>query len=420
MFEISKKTLMRIFWCVCGCIVLYWLLHETERVKSAIDTFTGVFAPFIFGSVLAFVLNVPMRGLENSVLKKMTNPKAKRIVAIVLTMIALLLVISLVFWLLIPQITHTVNSLIPALTTFANNVQNGITDFLNDNPNILVWLKENTDFESVNFANLFKDAATKFGGFATVFLSGAIAAIAGIFSGVFDAVIALVFCVYALSQKETLARQGRKLLYAFVRERYADHIIRILRLTNVTFSNFFSGQCVEVCILGSIFAISMAIFGMPFIPLICVVIAVTAFIPIVGAWIGCALGAFLIFVQDPALAFWFVVMFLILQQLENSLIYPRVVGTSVGLPGMWVLLAVSLGGELMGVLGMFLMIPIASVLYALIREFTQKKLDSIKIDGEKLKIQPPELRSRFKEKREKSKQKRALKKSNSKQNKEEK
>lgn len=410
MFEISKKTLMRIFWCVCGCIFLYWLLHETERVKGAIDTFTNVFAPFIFGSVLAFVLNVPMRALENSILKKMNNPKAKRLVSIILTMIALLLVISLVVWLLIPQLTHTVNSLIPALTAFANNVQAGITDFLNDNPNILAWLKENTDYETINFGNLFKDAVAKFGGLATMFLSGAIAAVAGIFSGVFDAVIALVFCVYALFQKETLARQGRKLLYAFLKEKHADLIIRVLRLTNSTFSNFFSGQCVEVCILGSMFAICMAIFRMPFIPLISVVIAVTAFIPIVGAWVGCVLGAFLIFVQDPALALWFVVMFLVLQQIENSVIYPRVVGTSVGLSGMWVLLAVSVGGELMGVLGMFLMIPLASVLYALAREFTHKKLTNVTVPAEKLEIQPPELRSHFKEKRENRKRKRTAKK----------
>lgn len=415
-FEVNKKTLLRVFWCVCGCIILYWLLHETERVNSAINTITGVFAPFILGSVLAFILNVPMRAIENTILKKMTSQKAKRLISVILTLIALLLVIALVFWLLIPQITHTVNSLIPALTAFFNKLQNGVMDFLNENPNILAWLKENTDFESLNLSTLFKDAVSKFGGFASMVLGGAITAIAGIFSGVFDGVIALVFCVYALFQKEILARQGRKLLYAFLKEKTADCIVRIARLTNTTFSNFLSGQCVEVCILGSMFAISMAIFGMPFIPLISVVIAVTAFIPIVGAWVGCILGAFLIFVQDPVLAFWFIVMFLILQQIENSVIYPRVVGTSVGLSGMWVLLAVSVGGEMMGVIGMFLMIPLASVLYALVREFTNKKLNTVPVDAEKLNIQPPELRSHFKEKRANSKQKKADKKKNNKQN----
>ena len=182
-----------------------------------------------------------------------------------------------------------------------------------------------------------------------------------------------------------------------------------MRLTNSTFSNFLSGQCVEVCILGALFAICMAIFRMPYIPLISVVIAVTAFIPIVGAWTGCVIGAFLILVENPALAVWFVVMFVIIQQVENSMIYPRVVGTSVGLSGMWVLVAVSVGGELMGVLGMFLMIPVVSVLYTIIKEFTNKRLRDVPVEAAKLRPQPPELYSKFKEKRKQNKEKKSLK-----------
>ena len=170
--------------------------------------------------------------------------------------------------------------------------------------------------------------------------------------------------------------------------------------------------------LGCLFAISMAIFRMPYIPLISVVIAITAFIPIVGAWTGCVLGAFLIFVEDPLLAVWFVIMFLIIQQVENSMIYPRVVGTSVGLSGMWVLVAVTVGGKLMGVLGMFLMIPLVSVLYTLLREYTHKKLENTSVDEEKLRPQPPELSSKFKEKREFNKQKQMLKKIQKKENQE--
>jgi predicted PurR-regulated permease PerM len=212
-------------------------------------------------------------------------------------------------------------------------------------------------------------------------------------------VIGIVFALYCLFGKETLARQGRRLLYAFFPENVSDETIRVMRLTNSTFSNFLSGQCVEVCILGSLFAISMAIFRMPYIPLVSVLVAVTAFIPIVGAFVGCVLGAFFIFVDDPLLAVGFVVMFLILQQIENNLIYPRVVGTSIGLPGMWVLLAVAVGGELMGVAGMFLMIPFASVLYTLLREVTNSRLENREIAPEKLIPQPPELKSHRKERR---------------------
>jgi predicted PurR-regulated permease PerM len=171
-----------------------------------------------------------------------------------------------------------------------------------------------------------------------------------------------------------------------------------MRLTNSTFSNFLSGQCIEVVILGTMFAIAMSIFGMPYIPLISVLIAVTAFIPVVGAWVGCILGGFLIFVANPSQALWFVIMFIILQQIENNLIYPKVVGTSIGLSGMWVLVAVALGGQLMGVAGMFLMIPIVSVFYTLFQEHTHRRLQMRDIDSEKLNVQPPELSSKLKNK----------------------
>ncbi len=411
MLEINKKTLHRIFLGVGGCIILYWLLHETERVKSFFDVVSGILAPFVFGGVLAFILNVPMRAMETSLLKKVTNANLKRILAVVLTFIALLLVIALVFWLLIPQIAETVNSLIPALYRFLIDGEKYVMDFLGENPELMEWLSANTDFENIKWASLVEKALSVFGNSVSAILGGAVAAIGSIFTGVFNAVIAVVFCIYCLFQKEILARQGRKLLYAFAKEKTADRVVGILRLTNSTFSNFLSGQCVEVCILGAMFAVCMAIFRMPYIPLISVVIAVTAFIPIVGAWTGCVLGGFLILVQDPMLAFWFVVMFIVIQQIENNMIYPRVVGTSVGLSGMWVLVAVAVGGELMGIIGMFLMIPVVSVLYTLIRELTNRKLLDSPVPAEKLQPQPPILRSRFKEKREQNKKKIQLRKS---------
>ena len=247
------------------------------------------------------------------------------------------------------------------------------------------------------------------GNSVSTIVSGAFSAIGTAASLVMNAFIAVVFTVYCLFQKETLSRQGRKLLYAFLPEKFADQTIRILRLTNSTFSNFLSGQCLEVVILGSMFAVSMAIFGMPYIPLVSVLVAVTAFIPVVGAWVGCVFGAFLIFVANPMQAVWFVLMFVILQQIENHMIYPRVVGTSIGLSGMWVLVAVSLGGSLMGVAGMFLMIPLVSVLYTLLGEYTHKRLDCRQIDPDKLVEHPPILKSGFKENWQRKKAKRQSK-----------
>lgn len=407
--ELNKKNLLRIFWCVCGAIVLYWLLHETERVKQIFGTVSGMFAPFVFGGVLAFILNVPMRAIENGILKSMDNRKWKRVISVILTFIAMLLVVALVFWLLIPQIVNTVNSLIPNLYRFLTDAEGVVMDFLQDNPQMMGWLVDNTNFENISWASMVEKVISVLGNRVSTIVSGTVSAIASIFSGLFSAVIGIVFCVYCLFQKENLARQGRKLLYAFLKEGTADHIVRILRLTNSTFSSFLSGQCVEVCILGSMFAISMAIFRMPYIPLISVVIAVTAFIPIVGAWAGCILGAFLILVVNPMQAVWFVIMFLVIQQVENSMIYPRVVGTSVGLNGMWVLVAVSIGGKLMGVFGMFLMIPLVSVLYTLLQEITNKRLENTTVDPGKLQPQPPELVSNFREKRKVKKEKRRLK-----------
>jgi hypothetical protein len=213
-----------------------------------------------------------------------------------------------------------------------------------------------------------------------------------------------------LARKEILARQFRRLAYSFLPERFCDKSVRILRLTNATFSNFISGQCVEACILGSLFAIAMSIFRMPYIPLICVLIAVTALIPIVGAFVGCVLGAFFILVNDPLQAVWFVIMFLALQQFENNVIYPKVVGKSVGLPGMWVLLAVTVGGELFGVAGMLLMIPLVSVLYSLLREITAKRLDTRCIDNSKLQDQPSPVRNRLVDSHKRAKEKRLFRK----------
>lgn len=404
MLELNKKTLRNLFLVVAGGIVLYWLLHETDRVKAVYSVVKGIFAPFVLGAALAFILNVPMRAFEG-LLKKVKNERWRRVLAVLLTFVAVLLVLTLVCLLLIPQLIKTIQSLIPSLIEFAGEVEAFFYEFLNENPRLMEWIVNNTDLESVDWASLIQQAISVLGTSVSSIISGTFSAIGSVFSALVNFVIAIVFALYSLFQKETLARQGRKLLYAFVPERVSDHIVRILRLSNSTFSNFLSGQCVEVCILGCLFAVSMAIFKMPYIPLISVLIAVTAFIPIVGAFIGCVVGAFLIFVNDPLLAVWFVVMFLVLQQIENNLIYPRVVGTSIGLNGMWVLVAVAVGGELFGIAGMFLMIPFASVLYTLLQEVTNKSLTGKSIDPEKLKDQPPELRSHFKEKRKQNKAK---------------
>ena len=282
-------------------------------------------------------------------------------------------------------------------------------DFLGENPELLQWVSSTTDLQSLDWAGLIQKAATMLKNSVSVIATSAFSAVGGVASAVVDLVIGLVFALYCLARKEILARQGRRILYSVLPEHFSDETIRILRLTNSTFSNFISGQCLEALILGCLFAVCMSILKMPYIPLVSVLIAVTALIPLVGAFVGCFLGAFFILVNDPIQALIFIAMFLVLQQIEGNLIYPKVVGTSIGLPGMWVLLAVAVGGDLMGVAGMLVMIPISSVVYALIREFTNKRLEERGIAPEKLRDQPIELKSKFKENRERKKKQKLLK-----------
>ncbi len=400
--EVNKKTLRTIFLGAAGCILLYWLLHETDRLKAVLHAGFSILSPFIVGAAIAFILNVPLRPVERW-LKKIPSPGARRALAILLTMLIILLALTGVFYLLIPQVGATVETLVSKLPGFFNDCLDRVNAFLAENPEALQWLQENTNFASMDWASLIQKAATFISNSLTTVVDKVFVTIVDLGSGIFNAVISLVFAIYCLARKELLARQFRRLLYALLPEKVCDQIVRIMRMTNSTFSNFISGQCVEALILGLMFAVSMSIFGFPYMPLVSVVISITALVPIVGAFAGCVIGAFFILVDSPLMALWFVVMFLVLQQIEGNLIYPRVVGTSIGLPGMWVLVAVAVGGDLMGVGGMLLMIPVTSVLYSLIRELTDKRLLKKQIDPDKLKDHPPELKSGFKENHERRK-----------------
>ena len=406
--HIDKKTVRNIFFVAVGAIAFYWVLHETEQFKTLWSTLTGMFSPFILGAAMAFILNVPMRVIEKP-LKFIQSDGLRRTAAIVLTLVVIVLAITGIVLLLVPQITATIQLLVPKLIDFVMRVEASLIDFLEANPQLLQWVSDTTDLQSLDWSGLIQKAAAMLKSSVSVIATGAFSAVGGVTSALVDLVIGLVFALYCLARKEILARQGRRILYAILPEHFCDETIRILRLTNSTFSNFISGQCLEAVILGCLFAVSMSIFKMPYIPLVSVLIAVTALIPLVGAFVGCFLGAFFILVNDPLQALIFVAMFLVLQQIEGNLIYPKVVGTSIGLPGMWVLVAVAVGGDLMGVAGMLVMIPISSVLYSLLREFANKRVAERGIDPDKLRDHPPELKSKFKENRERKKEQKLLK-----------
>ncbi len=402
----DKKTLKYIFLGVIGCIGFYWLLNETAQVRTVLGFLRGLIAPFVVGAAIAFVLNVPMRAIEGW-LKFIKNGKLRRGGALIATILAVIVVIVGIVMLIVPQVEKTVKEILVKLPPFFQQLEKDVEYFLSQRPELMEWINENLDLKAFDWNTILQKITDFLSNSVSSLFGSAVSMVGSVTSAVYNAVISFVFALYCLSSKETLARQGRRLLYSLVPEHFADETVRILRMTNSVFSNFITGQCLEAVILGLLFVIAMMIFRMPYIPLICVLITITALIPLVGAFAGCILGAFFILVNDPVQAVTFVIMFLVIQQFEGNVIYPRVVGSSIGLPGMWVLLAVTVGGELMGISGMLVMVPLASVLYTLMREFTQSRLQKRNVDGSKLTPQPPELQSHFKMKLEKSKQKRS-------------
>ena len=387
--NIDKKTIRNLFLIAAGCICFYFILNETDKLKAAWSGVMGLLSPFLLGAAIAFILNVPMRGIEAK-LGKIKSDGLRRATAILLTLLAFIVVIVGVVLLLIPQIGETFEILVPKIVAFFQRIQESILGFLKENPDLLKTVSSFVDLEKLNLGGIIEKTMNLLGNSMSSIASSTFSVVGGITGALVDGLIGLVFAFYCLASKETLCRQGKKLLYAFVPERITDETLRILALTNRTFSSFISGQCVEACILGGMFAVAMFILRMPYVTLISVLIAVTALVPLVGGFIGCFLGAFFILVNDPMQALIFVIVFLVIQQIEGNLIYPKVVGGSIGLPGMWVLAAVTIGGDLMGVVGMFLMIPLSSVVYTLLREITNKRLASRAIAPEKIGESPEE------------------------------
>ena len=399
---IDKKTLRKVFVLIAGGIAFGCLLLDTARATALFRYIWGLISPFVVGTGIAFIFNVPMRSIERN-LEGMRKSGMRRALALLLTLFAMILVIMFVVELLVPQIKITVASLAERIPAFLESSAAKLMVLMEEYPGLEEWARNTFNLEQLeqlDWTNILKNGLTVVGNSVSSLMGGAFNVIGNVTTSLVNFVISLVFALYCLAGKENLARQGRRLLYSLISEKHADETIRVLRLTNVTFSNFISGQCLEAVILGCMFAVGMAIFKMPYIPLVSVVIAVTALIPIVGAFVGCVVGAFFILVNDPLQAVSFVALFLVLQQVEGNLIYPRVVGTSVGLPGMWVLVSVTVGGEIMGIAGMLVMIPLVSVFYTLVREYTGRRLVEKNIPEEKLQPQPAVIQSRFEENRE--------------------
>lgn len=397
--KVDKKTGRNLLIALFVIVVGYMWLRESERVSKLFDTVIGLFSPFIVGAALAFILNVPMRFFERK-MGFIKNPKALRVTSILLTLFAVIAAIAAFMLILIPQIKETIQVFAFQLPSFFHRVDLWLQELLEKYPQVKDILVNNLPNithpdGSINWMELVNKVMEALDTSISNLAGQAVALIGDLIDTIYNGVFSFIFAFYCLACKETLARQGRKLLYSIFSERVGDEVVRVLRMSNSVFSNFITGQCLDAVILGIMCAAVMAVLGMPYIPLIALIIVVTALIPVMGALIGAAIGAFLIFVSSPVQAVIFVIMFIIVQQIDNNIVYPRVVGSSIGLPGMWVLVAVLVGEGLMGVAGMLLMVPFASVLYALMREFATSRVKKRNIPAEKLRPQPPELQPHF-------------------------
>ena len=287
-----------------------------------------------------------------------------------LTLAAVIGVIIIAMYIIVPQIAETMMSIARELPGAINTAQDWIFSKMS------YWkaLQSLAEQLSVDWTDIARKLSVFMQEAATSMVNSGIGAVTNIIGAIVNFFIGFVFAVYLLMAKEKLAGQGKQILFAVFKEDTAERILYVCSLASKNFSKFISGQCLEACILGMMFFIAMSIFRMPYAMLISVLIAFTALIPMVGAFIGCAIGALLILMVSPFKAFMFIIVFLVLQQLEGNLVYPHVVGNSVGLPSIWVLVAITIGGNLMGVVGMILFIPICSVLYALFRLFVKDRL----------------------------------------------
>ncbi|NBH83704.1 AI-2E family transporter [bacterium C-53] len=367
--NLNKENRKIIRGLIVFTMVVFIVGINYRTVLDLAGTIFGILFPFVLGGGIAFVLNVPMRSVER-ILPVKKHEKLKRPISLVLTLALVSGVLFLVGFLVIPELVRTIASVSESVPVFWENAQAEAEAFFVNYPYIVGYIEE----MDVNWKQLIGEIMAFLGNGAGTVLSSTVSAAMSVINGLTTFFIGFVFAIYILLQKETLGRQVRKALRAFLPERTGAVILEIAALTERTFSNFLTGQCLEAVILGLMFFATLTVMRYPYAVLIGVLIAFTALIPIFGAFIGCFVGAFLILMVNPMQALVFVIVFLILQQIEGNLIYPHVVGNSVGLPSIWVLAAVTIGGSVMGITGMLIFIPLCSVFYSLLRDAANARL----------------------------------------------
>lgn len=385
-FKDHYKKIIAIVVCI---VVLYVALQNPDMILNTVRYLLRLLTPFIIGGIIAFILNIPMSFLQRNIVSKLRmfrNEKRKKLcrtASIVLTLILVVSVIAILLIMVVPQLYNSLAAIGRQLAREAEKIPTYIdrlTDVVPALENTLEKLKDewlHIDWKEIGTTVV---EFLRSGGF----FSSTFNVASNIISGITNFFIGMVFAIYVLFQKESLARQCKRLLYALFQEKRVDSFLLVCRMIGDTFHSFLSGQCLEAFILACMFFVALSVFGFPYALVISVLICVTALIPIFGTLISCVIGALLIFMVNPIRALWFIVLFLVLQQIEGNFIYPKVVGNSVGLPPIWVFAAVTLGASIGGILGMIFAIPIISVIYTLLREFVSRRMKEKHISQDKI------------------------------------
>ena len=375
--QLDKENMKKIRYLIAFAVLLYLGVQHLDIVIGTAKVLLGFLFPFILGCGIAFILNVPMKFIEKHLFGKAVKQQKKaamklaRPVSLVLSICFLACVFIIVMLVVVPELGATLVSIAKKIEENIPVIQKWIDTTFGNNPEIIKWT-QSLDIEPGKIINsmlgVLKNGVDNF-------VSSTVSITMGLLSTAMNISIGFVFACYVLLSKEKLLGQVKKALYALLPEKPVRYLAHVWNLSNRIFSSFITGQCIEAVILGSMFFVSMSILRFPYAMLVGVLIGFTALIPLFGGIIGCWISFFLILMVSPMQAVLFLGLFLILQQIEGNLIYPHVVGGSVGLPSIWVLVAVTLGGSLMGLVGMLIFIPTVSVIYTLFREWVYARLD---------------------------------------------
>lgn len=348
-------------------VVLLYICLNLSKVTGVFGTTIEIIKPFLIAICIAFVLNLPMKFFENILLPKIfKNTKSRRPLALVFTLITIIVLLIALFTFIIPQLMESGSTLVKNIPGYIETIEDMIpqelasTDVINSTINDIM--------------NMSQEFIKVVGQVTGSVLGQIFKVTVGVTSTIFNFVMGILIAIYILLSKEKLCLQIKKILFAFLERRKAEKIMEIAKISNLKFSKFITGQCVEACILGTLCFIGMIILRMPYALLISTIVGLTALIPIFGAFIGTIPGVFILFMVEPKSALYFIILILVIQQIEGNLIYPIVVGNSIGLSALWMLFAISVGGSTFGIMGILIGIPLFGVIYTVLGTITNQKL----------------------------------------------